>query len=93
MFKPQQIGGFCEVDSNTLTEDGKYRMELSSWYEEVSCYYRLIPSTVLVNSSLVFSPDSLRYQDSTYLNDYAVYIEVVKGRWVLIYRGIFATRL
>ena len=93
MFKPQQIGGFCEVDSNTLTEDGKYRMELSSWYEKVSCYYRLIPSTVLVNSSLVFSPDSLRYQDSPYLSDYAVYIEVVKGRLVLIYRGVFATRL
>ena len=30
-FKPQNIGGFCEVDSNALSEDGKYRMELTSW--------------------------------------------------------------
>ena len=32
VFKPQTIGGFCDADSNTLREDGKYRMELSSWY-------------------------------------------------------------
>ena len=30
-FKPQKIGGFCEVDASALSEEGKYRMELSSW--------------------------------------------------------------
>ncbi|KAL9989375.1 hypothetical protein ACROYT_G003919 [Oculina patagonica] len=52
VFKPQKIGGFCEVDSNTLSEDGKYRMELSSWLNEVEDF-----------SSLPFKPNEEKHCD------------------------------
>lgn len=52
LFKPKVIGGYCDVDSNTLTEDGKYRMELSSWLNELEDF-----------SQLTFQPWQRQYCD------------------------------
>lgn len=51
-LKPQKIGGFCEVDASALSEEGKYRMELSSWLNEVEDF-----------SSLPFKPNQEEYCD------------------------------
>lgn len=52
VFKPKVIGGNCDVDSNTLTEDGKYRMELSSWLNELEDF-----------TSLSFQPSQSKHCD------------------------------